>query len=172
MFGSEHYAQLAANRRDSIIAVINLDMTAWDSNNDNVMEIHTRAYNKSQWLANYVKKINTNYNIGLVTQIIVPGSTRSDHYSFWLRNYSSVLLMEDSNPNTDGGSNFNSFYHTTLDNLEGINQNYFFMNTKLSVGTVASLIINNEIDTVDVIFHHQSFIIKIISTQSINNNKI
>lgn len=152
LFGSDYYAQLAANRRDSIIAIINLDMVAWDSNNDNIMEIHTRAYNKSQWLANYVKKINTNYNIGLVTQILDPGTTRSDHYSFWLRNYSSILLIEDSNPNTDGGSDFNSYYHTDLDNLEGINQNYFFKNTKLTIGTVASLVINNDIDTSDINF--------------------
>ncbi len=150
LFGSDYYAQLAANRGDSIIAVINLDMIAWDSNNDNIMEIHTRAYNKSQWLANYVKKINKNYNIGLVIQIIDPGTTRSDHYSFWLRNFSSVLLIEDSNPNPGGGSDFNSYYHTALDNLEGINQNYLFKNTKLTIGSVASLVINNDIDTSNI----------------------
>jgi len=139
LLGSNYYAQIAGNRGDSIVAVMNLDMIGWDSNNDNVSEIHARNYNESIWLANYVEKINSDYNLGLITQIIDPGTTRSDHYSFWLRNYSAILLIEDFTTNENSDSDFNNFYHSVMDNLDGINQNYFLKNTSLAIGTVASL---------------------------------
>ncbi len=153
LIGSDNYAQLAGDRGDSILAVINLDMIGWDSNNDNILEIHTQDYNLSSWLAKYVRDINTDYNIGLVTQIIDPGATASDHYSFWLRNYSAILLIEDYITNQNGTSDFNAFYHTTLDNLNGINQNYFFKNTKLGIGSAASLAFGDNLftDTNDIV---------------------
>ncbi len=45
--GSSFYAQQAFSNKDSIVAVINMDMIAWDSDSDNLAEIHTRDVQNS-----------------------------------------------------------------------------------------------------------------------------
>lgn len=135
--GSAYYAQQAKTNGDKIISVINLDMIGWDSNNDGIMEIHTQNYASSNSLASQVESVNNNYNIGLTAQIINPGTTRSDHASFWFQNYSAVLLIEDFTKNSDGHNDFNNQYHKVTDNLANINKNYFQLCCKLAVGSLA-----------------------------------
>lgn len=128
--GSTYYAYQASIRKDSIIAVINLDMLGWDSNNDDSTKIHTRDIANSNKIADDIFAVNNLYAIGLKTSIINPGTTRSDHASFWNYNYSAVLLIESFN-------DFNPFYHTSNDNIQNINKSFFEKNAKLGIGTLA-----------------------------------
>lgn len=130
LIGSNYYAQQAREKNDSIMAVINLDMIGWDSDNDNVAEIHTRDIANSNQLKNTIINVNQNYNIGLVLSVINPGTNRSDHYSFWYRNYSAVLIIEDMT------NDFNEFYHRILDNVNIINFDYYEKMTKLAIGSI------------------------------------
>ncbi|MDH3267645.1 MAG: M28 family peptidase, partial [Ignavibacteria bacterium] len=111
LYGSTYYAQQAALAGDSIMGVINLDMIAYDSNSDNIAEIHTRPIANSITLKDEMLSINTLYNIGLTLQTINPGATYSDHASFWYNNFGAILLIEYD-------YDFNPYYHSASDLIQ------------------------------------------------------
>jgi Peptidase family M28/Immune inhibitor A-like, MAM domain/Secretion system C-terminal sorting domain len=135
LIGSAYFAQNAASQGDSILGVINQDMIAWDSDNDNVANIHTRSVGSSIELKDKMVEVNAVYNIGLEFLIMNPGETYSDHASFWSNGFGSILLIEDDN-------DFNAFYHTTNDLYTHYNQPYYDKMTKLSAATLATLALN------------------------------
>lgn len=134
LVGSSFFAQQAFNRKDSILGVINLDMLGWDSNNDGLAEVHTRSTGRSIALADTVLLVNQLYGIGLKPTLRNPGTTASDHASFWQKGYSAVLLIE-----AYLGGDFNSHYHSSLDRLLFFNQTYYHRASKLALGTMAFL---------------------------------
>jgi hypothetical protein len=142
LVGSTYYAQQAYNAGDSIIGVINIDMISYDSNNDNVAEIHTRPIAVSIALKDKMVDVNSTYNLGVAPNIKNPGSTASDHSPFWNRGYSAILLIEHYNNNTPP-NDFNAYYHTANDLLIHFNIPYFIKLSKLAVGTLATLAISN-----------------------------
>jgi hypothetical protein len=132
LVGSRNYANQAKARGDSIIGVINLDMIAWDSNDDMIMDIHTSSTDNSLELSDTVRFVNTTYNIGLTPVVKNPGSTASDHASFWANNYGAILLIESF-------ADFNLYYHKTSDLLSAFNNTFFYKMSKLAIGTLAIL---------------------------------
>jgi hypothetical protein len=132
LVGSAYYAQQAALAGDSIRGVINLDMIAWDSDNDDFAEIHTRSVGNSYDIKDKMVDVNATYSIGLTLQINDPGTTLSDHASFWSNGYGAVLLIED-------WQDFNPYYHTTNDKVQYFNQPYYHKMSRLALGTVATL---------------------------------
>jgi hypothetical protein len=135
LIGSNYYASQASINNDTILAVINLDMIAWDSNNDKVAEIHTNNQSASLAIKDKMIYVNSTYNIGITLNVINPGTNASDHSSFWQKGYGAVLLIENYY-----GNDFNQYYHTTSDLLQYFNQPYFVMLTKLSLGTLAEFV--------------------------------
>ncbi|MCD4698495.1 MAG: M28 family peptidase, partial [Bacteroidales bacterium] len=107
LVGSGYYAQQAASNGDDILSVINMDMIAWDSNNDFLCEIHVQNYANSLDLANYMVSMNNVYQLGLSPVIQNPGTGASDHASFWYNGYSAVLLIEGYY-----SGDFNPYYHS------------------------------------------------------------
>ncbi len=132
LIGSDYYATLAAAAGDSILGVVNLDMIAWDSDNNNIADLHTRSVGTSLYLKDKMVEVNTLYNLGLNIDIKNPGSTYSDHASFWFNNFGAILLIED-------GTDFNAFYHTTNDLVTHFNQPYYLKMSMASFGTLATL---------------------------------
>ena len=132
LVGSDYYATQAAAAGDSILGVINLDMIAWDSNSDYIADLHTRSVGTSLYLKDKMVEVNNLYNIGLDIDIKNPGSTYSDHASFWFNNFGAILLIED-------GSDFNNYYHSTNDLVTHFNQPYYLMMSKTALGTLATL---------------------------------
>ncbi len=132
LVGAYYYAQQAANAGDSILGVVNMDMIAWDSNNDHIADVHTRPVGTSLFLKDKLIEINNLYSLGLNVDVKNPGSTYSDHAAFWTYNYGAILLIED-------GSDFNSYYHTTNDKVQYFNQPYYLMMSRASIGTIAAL---------------------------------
>ncbi|MDP2037089.1 MAG: M28 family peptidase, partial [Ignavibacteria bacterium] len=130
LYGSNYYAQEASFRGDNIVAVVNLDMIAWDSNNDYKAEVHARNVSNTLELGLLVHDVNSKYSIGLNLYTSNPGSTASDHASFWRNNFSAVLLIESM-------SDFNQYYHKITDDLSKINKPYFEKMTKLALGVTA-----------------------------------
>ena len=139
LVGSAYYATQAANAGDSILGVINLDMIAYDSNNDGVCNVHNRAVGSSIDLYNKMVEVNTQYAIGLSIVSYNPGITASDHASFWTKGYGAILLIEDDN-------DFHQYYHTVNDLLQYYNQPYYTKNAKLAFGTLASFALNLNLD--------------------------
>ena len=144
LYGSAYYAQQAAIAGDSIMGVINLDMIAYDSNSDNIAEIHTRPIANSIALKDYILMINNLYSLGLNLQIINPGATYSDHASFWNNNYGAILLIEYD-------YDFNPYYHTSNDKIQYFNIPYFLKMAKVSLGVTASLTELTEIVPVELL---------------------
>ena len=134
--GSYYYAQQAGSSKDSIIAVINLDMIGWDSNNDFLAEIHTRDIASSNQIRNTLIEINSDYFIGLQLEVINPGTTASDHSAFWNYNYSAILLIENYTY-MNGIRDFHPMYHTSLDNISYLNKTFYEKCTQVSIGTLA-----------------------------------
>lgn len=155
LVGSEYYAQQAFNSGDSIMGVINLDMIAYDSNNNNIADLHTRPIGTSIFLSDKMVETNTLYNLGLTIDIKNPGSGGSDHWSFWNYNFGAILLIEDY-------SDFNAYYHTVNDKVQYFNMPYFLKMSKTALGTVATLSELTEIVPVELL----------VFTASMNNSQI
>ena len=134
LVGSAYYAQQAALAGDSIMGVINMDMIAYDSDNDSVGEIHIRNYANSLSLKDQMVSVNTLYNIGVNTVIENPGTTASDQASFWYNGYGALLLIEEYY-----GGDFNAYYHSVNDLITHFNQPYYQKMSKLALGTIATL---------------------------------
>jgi hypothetical protein len=133
LHGSHYYAQDAYYAGDNILGVLNLDMIAYDSAADSILELHAGTGAGSIAIANLFDDVVDTYDIDLVPQIITAGATnRSDHASFWDYGYDAILAIED-------WQDFTPYYHTINDQLSTLNIPYFTEFVKASVGTVASM---------------------------------
>lgn len=129
LVGSHYYATQARNRNDSIIGVINLDMTAYDANNDGMVDVHSNsvantAQIASEWISNVYQ-----YGIAL-TPRTVQSQPYSDHYSFQLKNYGATLIIEYD-------LEFNPRYHTVNDKYQYLNMNYAHKIAQVTAATAA-----------------------------------
>jgi hypothetical protein len=140
LVGSNYYAIQAANAGDSILGVINLDMIAYDGNNDGNADVHTSSIANTTGLKDKMLEVNLVYGINLDLDV-VPAQPYSDHQSFLNQGYSAILLIEDDD-------DFHPQYHTVNDNLSYFNQPYFIKMSKLSLGTLASLSLNLNLDII------------------------
>jgi hypothetical protein len=157
LYGSAYYAQQAALAGDSIMGVINMDMIAYDGDNDSVGEIHVRNYANSTSLKDQMIAVNTTYNIGVTPSVQNPGTTASDQASFWNNGYGAILLIEEYY-----GNDFNPYYHSTSDLLIHYNQPYYHKMSRLTLATVATLAELTEIVPVELLAF----------TASVNNSAI
>ena len=131
LIGSDIYATEAAANGDSIIAVMNLDMILYAPDS---METLFVPYNTiSTDLANNMEAISALYVPDLDLNVLYsPGTTYSDHASFWQQGYPALLGIED-------GINSNPYYHQETDLLANY-LGYFPFPTlcvKASIATVA-----------------------------------
>ncbi len=128
LYGSGAYADTALLKNDSIIAVINLDMTAYDANHDGRVNIITN--NPSVYYANVVNSAYLIFQPSLLPVVSIQPSAASDHYSFWLRGYKALWPFEhDVNP----------YVNSMLDTISRFNFDYFLKMTRAAVAALAVL---------------------------------
>ncbi len=133
LVGSHAYAVSAAARGDTIDAVVNLDMIAYESDDVDFIELHAGTQVASAAIADVFIGVNTDYGLGLEPQKITVGSTyASDHASFWAVGYPAILAIEDM-------QDFTPWYHTTADRVATLDPGFFTRLAKAAVGTVATL---------------------------------
>ncbi|MBM4466087.1 MAG: M28 family peptidase [Chloroflexi bacterium] len=133
LIGSYYYAQNAYYEGDNILGVLNLDMIAYDSDDEPIIELHASTRAGSIAIANLFADVVNTYDIDLVPEIITAGATdRSDHASFWDYGYSAILGIEDFD-------DFTPYYHKITDQLGTLNIPYFTEFVKASVGTIATM---------------------------------
>lgn len=139
--GSWVYARDARRAGENIVAVVNMDMLAWDSKGGPTMRVHTRVPSKGAKdleIANAFVDVVDIYNITLTPIVTSYGMNESDHGSFWAYSYPAVCIIEDDgDPNSWG--DFNPNYHTTRDKLATLNIPYYKNMVSAIVGTVAHL---------------------------------
>jgi hypothetical protein len=132
--GSSYCANQAYSNGYKIAGVLNMDMIAYDSNDDRKFEIHTNSFTSSLALKNALVNTINNYSLSLDPVVVNPGATGSDHGPFWTRGYGAVCVSElffhgDANP----------YYHTSSDRISRFNLNYFNELTKMNIGTLATI---------------------------------
>lgn len=133
LIGSADYAAMAASNGDVIHSVINMDMIAWDGDEDMVAEIHSSYTANSNELSDYIVEIDDIYNLATVPNVEIPGATGTDHSSFWNNGYAAVVVSEEYY-----GGDFNPYYHTEQDRITILNMEYFHEMSKLCIGTLSS----------------------------------
>jgi len=142
LVGARSYAGKVANLGHQILGVINMDMIAYDGNQDRVVTLHTRPVARSLDLAQRLVDINTNYGIGLAPWIVNPGTPNSDHAPFWDYNYSSILIIEDYRRGAYP-PDFNPYYHTVNDRIMAADKlvfdlGYFLRCAQMCIGSLVS----------------------------------
>jgi hypothetical protein len=127
LVGSLAYVDTAFFNGDNILGVLNLDMIAWDSNQDNQVSVATNVPSLPLMVDNMT--CMSLYHPEFSPHLLYMGA--SDHFRFWGRSYPAIMTIEDR-------LDFNAYYHTLNDNFSHINHNYFYNMTRVAVATFLS----------------------------------
>lgn len=130
LHGSEYYAGQAAAGGDSIIAVMNLDMILYGP--DPYRRLFVPYNGISEELAMNMLDISTTYVPELELNVVYsPGTTYSDHASFWAQGYPALLGIEE-------GVDQNPYYHQETDLLANYME-YFPFGTECAKAAIATV---------------------------------
>ena len=98
LYGSDAYAAAANAAGDNLVAVLNLDMVAWDGNDDKVLNLYVRPDNAPELdaAATFTNVVRV-YGLGggLFPAIVQETVGWSDHYSFNSYGFLAMCLMEE-----------------------------------------------------------------------------
>lgn len=127
--GSWHYANMASQKKENVIAMINNDMISYASNTPEEWTLQIQHYNNSQWLTELTRQIASRY-----TSLNIVDSQRyiahSDSWPFYSNGYHAVFLYEGQTT---------PYYHTTNDRVSGTNPQYAAEMVKVSMGLLVYL---------------------------------
>jgi len=137
LIGSAYYALNAYNAGTQIKGVLNLDMIAWDS--DNNFEYSISVNPQSSPFSNDFITTTSYYQPQLVNNFI--SSSSSDHSSFWQYGYPAIMVIEDF-------YDFNAYYHTVNDNVSTINLPYFRSLVRAAIANMAANALDQRIEFV------------------------
>ena len=130
LHGSEYYAEQAVASGDSIIAVMNLDMILYGP--DPYRQLFVPYNDISEELAMNMWDISETYVPELELNVAYsPGTTYSDHASFWAVGYPALLGIEE-------GVDQNPYYHQETDLLANYME-YFPFGTECAKAAVATV---------------------------------
>jgi len=129
LFGSEAYADAAAERGDDIRAMVNLDMVAYD--NDGVLDADVITNGESYDLAELMVEKAADYT-PIEMRVVEMNVPYSDHYYFWENGYRAIWQYEGWNDETP-------YIHTDQDTVATLNPVFFEEMTKAFVATVFDL---------------------------------
>ena len=124
--GSEHFVADYAEWLPNIVGVINLDMFAFDWDNDRCFEIHAGVLPGSQKLGGIFEEVIDIYHLDLTFDLIDDETAYpfSDHKPFWDNSVPAVMVFENGfyqPEKTCKNSDRNTTYHSTSDSLTYIN---------------------------------------------------
>ena len=132
LLGAKDYAENAQQNNDNILGVLNMDMMAYDSNNDHRFDIDVRNVANSYEIRDDLIQLYTSLNLDLNHHVVDPGTTASDHAAFWNQGYSALLLGEAWSDN-----DFTPGYHTNGDQWSLLNEEYYLEMIKLAIAYTA-----------------------------------
>lgn len=128
----------------NVVGVINMDMYAYDSDNDRCFELHVGTLPQSDQVGSCLVDAITAYNLNLSFDYLTTTATsRSDHASFWNQSVGAVEILENFFYNTlPGGcvgSDANPNYHRSTDTLDKINQSTALAITKAALAAAFTM---------------------------------
>lgn len=130
--GSNFYANMAQNNGDNILGVLNIDMMGYDGDDDDDFDIDVKQGDASSigMGGDIVDILNTPaYGFTLNVNVVNPGTSASDHSSFWNRGFPAVLVGESWENNDQ-----TPFYHSSGDRSSTLDMPYYHQLTKLIMG--------------------------------------
>jgi hypothetical protein len=142
LVGSRFFSDSLFAEGANVLGVLNMDMMAFDGNNDKKFDIDVRNIANSIAIQDTLISLVEQLNLDLIPLIVNPGTSASDHASFWRNDYSAVLLGESWETNDR-----NPFYHTANDRVSLYNWPYYFELSKLAIAYIATMAEPAEIDT-------------------------
>jgi len=149
--GSNFYANYAETNNLNILSVINMDMIGYDSDQDgqpgdNDFDIDVRDLHGSLTIKDDLLALLNTYTFNLNPIVVDPGTTASDHASFWGKGFPAVLVGESWETSDE-----TIYYHSSADRLSTLDLPYFKELTKLVTAYMATkgnlLAINNSVTT-------------------------
>ncbi len=138
--GGRAYAALAHGSEDNIVAVYNLDMIGWDSDNYPTLRLHIRrpdrpGYEDDLPIADTFSNTVSAYGLNLIPIISADyyyNLRNADQVPFWDYDYPGLLAIEDTQDDFNAAN-----YHTLNDRLGTLNFPYLVDFVKASLGAVA-----------------------------------
>ncbi|MGC9350000.1 MAG: M20/M25/M40 family metallo-hydrolase [Anaerolineae bacterium] len=122
LYGSRAYAKALAADDENVVAVVNLDMIAFNSDDDPVLNVHTRDGTEGEAdaaIAQVFADVVQTYGLDLIPAIVASNMRLSDHASFWAEGYPAIAATEDFND--FNGEN----YHKSWDRLATLDIVYY-----------------------------------------------
>lgn len=137
MYGSAAYADYVSGQGEDLRGVLNLDMIAYNSDTNPVIELHTRHSGTTGGSADLVLaqqwvNVVSTYALPLMTEIVKDAEPYSDHASFWGNGYPAVLGIEDYD-------DFNPYYHKNTDVVANCDMDYYTAIVKSALASAAHL---------------------------------
>ena len=147
--GSEHFVADYAEWLPNIVGVINLDMFAFDWDNDRCFEIHAGVLPGSQKLGGFFEEVIDIYHLDLTFDLIDDETAYpfSDHKPFWDNSVPAVMVFENGfyqPEKTCKNADRNTTYHSISDTLTYINPDTGFSILKSALSAVAHLAVPEE----------------------------
>lgn len=142
--GSEHFVADYADWLPDVTALINLDMFAFDWDEDRCFEIHVGTLPGSRAIGQCLKESITAYDLDLRYDFIDNDSAYdlSDHAPFWAAGVPAVMLFENFFYQGETGCGVidrNYHYHQTTDTLTYINAETGFAILQAAIAAAAHL---------------------------------
>ena len=133
-YGSDFAAKTSAFNGEQILGVLNMDMIAYDGNDDGKFDIHAGTMTASQDIAAAMAANIDDWGLALSPSIYTDDATdRSDHGSYWKQGYPATLQIEQFQE----GDDFNPAYDTSDDRINLFNRDYYLEMAKLAIGNLA-----------------------------------
>lgn len=132
--GSQFYANQAASNSDNILGVLNMDMIGYDGDavgqpGDNEFDIDYRNIAGSVAMKDDILAVLNTYTFDLNVIEVNPGTTASDHASFWGAGYTALLVGESWETDDE-----TPFYHSAQDRVATLDMPYLKEMVKLVAG--------------------------------------
>ena len=134
MLGAKDYADAAALEGDNILGVLNLDMMAYDNDDDNDFDIDVQNIANSVAMKDQILSVLATYGFNLNVNVVNPGTPLSDHKRFWDQGYSAVLMGESWFNNDQS-----QYYRTDGDTFATLDIPYYNEMTKLVLAYMATV---------------------------------
>jgi len=127
LVGSKNFPS-AGGGLPEILTVINLDMIAYDGNQDSLAMIHVMpSLPQSIAYAARMQVTLKQHNLPLQAFVKNPGELNTDHQTFWNRDIPAIGLTEDYD------NDFNPHWHRFSDSLENLHIPYFVNMSKFAI---------------------------------------
>jgi len=128
---------------DDIVAVVNIDMIAYDSDADRCAEINVGALPESQRIGEALIENIDRYDLELTYDYVIEDPAFSDQVSFWRAGVGAVLLLQNFQDQGDqagcAGVDRNPAAHSRNDAMSNTDVGMALEITRLALATVADL---------------------------------